>query len=358
MSLIVITSDPQDELVLRNFTNKPEQRHKKIFDMLHNQFSVDEKLNVIFHIHNSLENFNTETIKSLNVHDDKMLDYLENCHTSFLQYPDKLFSDYEHSGIVPYNFTHGIIKLEKIYQLCYWRQSGHWCSDQITPIFADTFETALLSAQNCFNVKNHLSLNTRQTIYCLNVYPGHHAHYNKYGGYCFLNNGAICAKSLLAHTETKRLAILDLDHHAGDGTADIFKDNPDVITVSIHANTNNEYPYYTCEDETNNDTNNKFISFEQNCGLEKYLKHINDSIDFINRSKIDCLIIAFGADTYKLDPDASDIANCGLEISDYAVISSTIRSNFFDIPIIVTQEGGYNVTDIDKILKSFLGSLV
>ena len=358
MSFIVITSEPQNESVLREFTNKPEQRHSNILNMIKSEFS--EKLSNIF-IFSSLENFNIQTIKSLNVHDENMLDYLEKCYASFLANPDDSFGYYTNTGIVPYNFAHGKINIQHILQLDYWRQSGYWCTDQITPIFANTFETALLSAQNCFDVKNHILLNTKQTIYCLNMYPGHHAHYNKYGGYCFLNNGAICAKSLLTCNGINHIAILDLDHHAGDGTADIFatnSTNSNVQTVSIHANTDYEYPYYTCKDETNNNSNNKFISFEQNCGLENYLKHIDDSIAFIKKSNIDCLIIAFGADTYKLDPDASAVAKCGLEISDYKIISTYIRNNFPNCPIIVTQEGGYNMSDIDKILKSFLEGLI
>ena len=225
MSFIVITSEPQNELVLREFTNKPEQRHSNILNML--KFEFSEKLNNIF-IFSSLINFSIQTIKSLNVHDPNMLDYLEKCYSSFLANPDDSFSHYVNTGIVSYNFAHGKINIQHILQLDYWRQNGYWCTDKITPIFANTFETALLSAQNCFDVKNHILLNTKQTIYCLNIYPDHHAHYNKYGGYCFLNNGAICAKSLLTCDGINHIAILDLDHHAGDGTADIFSTNQNV----------------------------------------------------------------------------------------------------------------------------------
>lgn len=49
------------------------------------------------------------------------------------------------------------------------------------------------------------------------MYPGHHASQNTYGGYCFLNNAAICAKKL-QQNGYNNIAILDLDYHAGDGT--------------------------------------------------------------------------------------------------------------------------------------------
>ncbi len=56
-----------------------------------------------------------------------------------------------------------------------------------------------------------------EVYYCLNMYPGHHASQNTYGGYCFLNNGAICAKRLQKNGYNN-IAILDIDYHAGDGT--------------------------------------------------------------------------------------------------------------------------------------------
>jgi acetoin utilization deacetylase AcuC-like enzyme len=121
------------------------------------------------------------------------------------------------------------------------------------------------------------------------MYPGHHAERSVYGGYCFLNNGAICAKSLQANN-FGNIAIL--------------------------------------------------------------------ALEFIDTNKIDALIIAFGGDTYKNNPDASSLCRCGLDIPDYELIGRHIIENIeSDIPIIVTQEGSYDMEHMDKISYSFLKGL-
>lgn len=70
---------------------------------------------------------------------------------------------------------------------------------------------------------------------------------SKYAGYCYLNNGAICVKSLIAdkYLSYKKVAILDLDYHAGDGTSEIFSMDDSVLTISIHINLLYDYPYYS-----------------------------------------------------------------------------------------------------------------
>jgi acetoin utilization deacetylase AcuC-like enzyme len=73
--------------------------------------------------------------------------------------------------------------------------------------------------------------------------PGHHASRDYCGGYCYLNNAAIAAQSLL-DAGGARVAILDVDYHHGNGTQSIFYDRNDVLFVSIHADPDEEYPYF------------------------------------------------------------------------------------------------------------------
>ena len=62
--------------------------------------------------------------------------------------------------------------------------------------------------------------------------PGHHAAIDMYGGYCFVNNAAVAAQHLL-DTGAKRIAILDVDFHHGNGTQDIFDARDDVLFISL-----------------------------------------------------------------------------------------------------------------------------
>jgi acetoin utilization deacetylase AcuC-like enzyme len=64
--------------------------------------------------------------------------------------------------------------------------------------------------------------------------PGHHATPHRAMGFCLLNNVALAAQHLLDHTDAKRIAILDIDVHHGNGTQDIFYERGDVLFLSIH----------------------------------------------------------------------------------------------------------------------------
>ncbi len=70
----------------------------------------------------------------------------------------------------------------------------------------------------------------------------HHAYANRGEGFCLLNDQAIAAHWLLDHTHIKRILIIDLDVHQGNGTAAIFQDNSYVFTFSMHGK--NNYPLH------------------------------------------------------------------------------------------------------------------
>lgn len=76
----------------------------------------------------------------------------------------------------------------------------------------------------------------------MNIAGGtHHAYSNRGEAFCMLNDQAIGAHYLLAHKLAKRILILDLDVHQGNGTAEIFSDLPEVFTFSMHGRAN--YPF-------------------------------------------------------------------------------------------------------------------
>lgn len=346
-NLIVLTSKPQNETVPRINTNKPEVRHKNILDELND--------NDVTPIYPELQ-LTSDILKVIKIHDPRMIDFLENCYESFRKNPDEGY-DFLENGVVPYTMFKYEPSIELIERLDYWKQAGIWGRDMMTPIFEHTWKTILESANNCYCVKDYIIKNTKQVIYCLNLYPGHHAG-RDYGGYCFVNNGAVCAKNLLLSTEEfKKITILDLDYHAGDGTKEIFYNNPDVTTVSIHADVNLDYPFYDCENFTDEVSRFKDINFGPNTNLRDYLDYVRQAFGFINSQDYDAIIIAFGGDTFKNDPDASKSCRCKLDVQDYEEIGKYISISVGNKPIIITQEGGYNMENIGKIVCSFLKGL-
>ncbi len=63
------------------------------------------------------------------------------------------------------------------------------------------------------------------------------------GGYCFVNNAAVAAQILCQ--QDKRVAIVDVDYHHGNGTQDIFYSRCDVLYVSLHGDPSRAYPYFS-----------------------------------------------------------------------------------------------------------------
>ena len=85
--------------------------------------------------------------------------------------------------------------------------------------------------------------NGERLAYALCRPSGHHTRSDRASGFCYVNNTAVAAQRLRG--TFNRVAILDVDAHHGDGTQQIFYSRPDVLTISIHADPRNYYPFFT-----------------------------------------------------------------------------------------------------------------
>jgi len=133
---------------------------------------------------------------------------------------------------------------ESVTSQCAWH-----CADREAPIYAG-LAAALASdlgvARAALGATFEPSLGCSATL-ALTTHPGHHASSNTCAGYCYLNSAAWVARTMREEWpgELPKVAVLDVDYHAGNGTVGIFWFDPDVLVCSIHADPNSEYPY-TC----------------------------------------------------------------------------------------------------------------
>jgi len=111
-----------------------------------------------------------------------------------------------------------------------------------TPLTAGTWNACKTGADCAINAAHALRLGQRGS-FALTRPAGHHAGADYFGGGCFLNNAALAAQHLL-DDGLKRVAILDIDYHHGSGTQNIFYARSEVLTVSIHADPQSDFPYY------------------------------------------------------------------------------------------------------------------
>lgn len=315
-------------------TNKPILRKSKIMESLKSTVANVDQIIVE-------DEINIDWLKK--VHDANYLDFLKNCYHSWKLSLDISWTDGK--GLVPCNFTRHIpTAILPTYKL-----SGYYGSDVMTPIYENTYHDAMISAKQAYVGTDYISVNN--VVYILATSPGHHAKKSEYGGYCFINNAVVAAQRLIELTSQK-VGILDLDYHAGNGTYDMTLDNNLISAYSIHCDPTFDYPSFDGQPNDHNHT------LPPKCDLETYIKTLHVVCEKIKNNDINTLIIAFGGDTFKDDPDAIDIGRFSLNITAYKEMSKIIRQYFPTTPILITQEGGYNIEHIGEIVSQFINGLL
>jgi len=226
---------------------------------------------------------------------------------------------------------------------------GAYSFDASSPIAERTWEGAYWSAQTALTALDTVLAGER-VAFALCRPPGHHAGADYLGGYCYLNNAAIAAQA--AVEAGKRVAILDIDYHHGNGSQDIFYGRGDVLFVSIHADPKMDYPYFwghsdeTGEGEGEGATLN--LPLPRGADLAAYLPALEQALERIAAFAPDLLVVSYGADTFAGDP----ISHFRLETADYAFLAQRIAA--LGLPTLIVMEGGYAVDALGANVASFL----
>ena len=121
---------------------------------------------------------------------------------------------------------------------------GYYAMASETSIDNGTLKAALSSKNVALTGAEILLKENINGVFSLCRPPGHHAAYDMYGGYCFLNNAAIAAQ-WFRDNEVDLVSILDVDFHHGNGTQDIFYEREDVLYLSIHGDPSKAFPYFS-----------------------------------------------------------------------------------------------------------------
>lgn len=229
-------------------------------------------------------------------------------------------------------------------------QAGYYLMDLSACLVEGTYSAALAST-NCALSAAEAILRGERTAFALCRPPGHHAGRDYAGGYCFLNNAAIAANWLSAQGT---VAVLDIDYHCGNGTQDIFYERADVLTISIHADPNVEYPYYAgYADETGAGAG---AGFHRNFPLERgtddrrYLATLQEALTLIRSFNPAYLVISAGMDIYADDP----LGTIQVTTEGIREVGRQIAS--LQLPSVIVMEGGYNNEALGENMSGFLGA--
>ncbi len=230
-------------------------------------------------------------------------------------------------------------------------RAGSFLMDFSCPITAETWKSVSASAMTALTAADLVAKGDRVS-YALCRPPGHHAYANRASGFCYLNNGALAAERLRVHHE--RVAVLDIDLHHGNGTQAIFYDRPDVLTVSIHADPAEFYPFYWgSAEETGDDEGEGYnlnLPLPVGAGDDQWLKALDTALERIRKFEPGAMVLALGLDAHEADPlQGGKVTTAG-----FARIAEKIAG--LSLPTAIVQEGGYLTDHLADNLAMFLTS--
>ena len=223
---------------------------------------------------------------------------------------------------------------------------GQHSFDTSTPIGPGTWDACYWSAQTALAALEAV-LGGERAAFALTRPPGHHAGRDYFGGYSYLNHAAICAAAALSGGR-RRVAILDVDYHHGNGTQDIFAGREEVAFASIHADPATDYPFFWGHADESGD-NILNLPLPRGTDWSAYAPALVQALDWIEAREPELLIVSYGADTWEGDP----ISHFRLRTSDYAPMARRIAA--LGVPTLVLMEGGYAVEALGDNVAAFLG---
>jgi len=176
-------------------------------------------------------------------------------------------------------------------------------------------------------------------IACNTAGGSHHATSNEGAGFCVFNDVAVAAKYLTSRGLANKILIIDLDVHQGNGNSEIFKNDNQVFTFSMHAKVN--YPAKKSVSDLD-------IELEENLEDREYIDILKNNLKYLNEEEFDFVFYIAGVDIHYNDRLGK------LKISDNGIFErdELVIDNFFSnkIPICGVLGGGYN-EDFNKLVE-------
>ena len=274
------------------------------------------------------------------------LDFFRHVYAHFRRDPhpdDSFFSDEtaDRAGIVPYFFIRTpATEAEPMERRLAWH-----ATDALTPIFDDLPGALACDAAVCQTAAKLVACEGRD-CFALVIHPGHHAAYDRYGGYCFVNNAVFIMRLLEEHG--KHPFLIDVDYHAGDGSASLLGDAVGDCSsrfVSLHAQ--EDYPFLP--------PGLPWAIGVPPCATWVEYEPLLRVALARRPAACDCLVLSIGFDTLDGDPDARSGHRLMLTPADFDSMREVLRET--GLPLCAVQEGGYNLEAIPDAAEAFWSGL-
>jgi acetoin utilization deacetylase AcuC-like enzyme len=232
---------------------------------------------------------------------------------------------------------------------------GYYSLGAETSISQGTWEAARSAADVALTAARRVSEGAR-SAFALCRPPGHHAARDLYGGYCFLNNAALAAQAL-RDAGADRVAVIDVDFHHGNGTQSLFYARDDVLTLSLHGDPRDTFPFFLgYADETGAEGGEGFCAnYPLPPGTEfpVWSAALESALRRVAAYAPGALVVSLGVDTFVDDP----ISSFRLRSEDFTRYGRMLAGA--GVPTVFVMEGGYAVDAIGvntvNVLAGFEG---
>ncbi|QQA43250.1 class II histone deacetylase [Pelagovum pacificum] len=232
------------------------------------------------------------------------------------------------------------------------------------PFGVDGYDIARLSAGIASTALRDVLAGLHANAYALSRPPGHHCTSDFPNGFCLLNNIAIAIEDARAAGTLRRVAVLDWDVHHGNGTEEIFYDDPDVLTVSLHQERN--YPLDTGEFSARGsgagEGANLNIPLPPGTGHKSYLEAMERlALPAIRAFEPEVIIVACGYDAALIDPLSRMLCTAETYRA-MTAMTQDLAAELCDGRLLVVHEGGYSEVYVPfcghAVLEQMSGSTI
>lgn len=228
-----------------------------------------------------------------------------------------------------------------------------------TTLNEHTFDVAKFAAGATKQAVQVVDENKAKISYAVVRPPGHHAETNSAGGFCFFNNIAVAAEWLVVKKGYNKVAIIDIDHHFGNGTSHIFYHRKDILYLSLHAHPMYSYPGTGYPNETGvveGKGYNINVPLLPGSNNFDWLQSLIFSIDIIQQYQPEILLVSIGYDALEGDP----VGMLNLTPNAFTGAGYLLHTLARDVcggRIACTLEGGYKIDQLKEVSNKFLKGL-
>ncbi len=224
-----------------------------------------------------------------------------------------------------------------------------------TYVSPKSWEAALLAIGGANAAVDDVFSGKADNVFVASRPPGHHAELSTAMGFCLFNNVAIAARHAQRNHGAERIAIVDWDVHHGNGTQDVFKDDPSVLYCSTH-----QFPLFPGTGRKDEVGVGNIVNapLSPNTGSREFREAFNSRVlPALDNFRPDLILISAGFDAHFRDP----LAEINLDEADFDWATGKLMERaerFCNHRLVSVLEGGYDLEGLSQSASSHITRLL